>query len=291
MAPPKKAWKIQEKNPPSPRAYLAAVRRYADEREKIENEVFLKAKEDFEKLRSPLAPEELSVSEVQQFTNMYLTRLQEAQVRMPSPPTPEQIAQIGEPVAKRAVLDTERELRKAGATFKVLTRLIPIKSNTPFRLSFINLYEAGVGQEELAQWANEGFELIEKTAYNREWLEEAVLKAVQEGHHWEYIADQMAAPGTKMRARWELIARDQVAKLNSKITRSMHEKAGITSFIWKSANDQRVRKRHREVNGQEFTWAAGAPNVGFYGTNGWPGQAGQCRCTARPVPPDWWKNL
>lgn len=73
-----------------------------------------------------------------------------------------------------------------------------------------------------------------------------------------------------------LIARDQISKLNGQLARARQTAAGITSFVWETQKDSRVRPEHRALQGRTFTWADGANGV-------FPGQPIQCRCWARAV--------
>lgn len=79
------------------------------------------------------------------------------------------------------------------------------------------------------------------------------------------------------RSRASLIARDQTAKLASRIARERQEQHGITHFQWSTSGDARVRQGHAELDGRIFSWATGAPGGIF------PGDDFQCRCTAEPV--------
>ena len=74
-----------------------------------------------------------------------------------------------------------------------------------------------------------------------------------------------------------LIARDQVGKLNGRITQLRQTELGIKKFIWQTAGDKRVRKAHVALEGKEFNWKTGAPGEGI------PGEPIQCRCIAEPV--------
>ncbi len=86
--------------------------------------------------------------------------------------------------------------------------------------------------------------------------------------------------GTPVMVRVEnhaaLIARDQVSKLNGQLNRARQTAAGITSFVWETREDDRVRPEHRELQGRTFTWDEGAGGV-------YPGEPIQCRCWARAV--------
>lgn len=80
-------------------------------------------------------------------------------------------------------------------------------------------------------------------------------------------------------SRATLIARDQVSKLNGALTQRRQEAIGVTSYIWRTAQDERVRPEHAEREGKEFDWDD-PPEDGA------PGEAIQCRCTAEMVLPD-----
>ncbi len=82
----------------------------------------------------------------------------------------------------------------------------------------------------------------------------------------------------KLQRRADLIARDQVLTLHSKITRHRQKKAGINKYIWTTSNDERVRPEHEELEGETFSWdGEGDPEEGH------PGEAVNCRCVAYPV--------
>ncbi|MCK5495984.1 MAG: minor capsid protein, partial [Hyphomicrobiaceae bacterium] len=73
------------------------------------------------------------------------------------------------------------------------------------------------------------------------------------------------------------IAHDQINKLNGRLNQTRQEAAGITSFIWRTQQDDRVRPAHEEIEGRKFQWAEGAPGIGL------PGEPVNCRCSAAPV--------
>lgn len=76
--------------------------------------------------------------------------------------------------------------------------------------------------------------------------------------------------------RAALIGRDQVGKLNGRLTQYYQEQAGIEEYKWVTAGDERVRPAHRRLNGEVFKWKEPPPE-------GHPGQPIQCRCIADPV--------
>lgn len=95
------------------------------------------------------------------------------------------------------------------------------------------------------------------------------------------------------KSRADLIARDQVLKLNGQITKERQQSAGITEYIWTTSGDERVRgnpalKRHGgadhySLNGQTFRWDAPPVTNPDTGETNNPGQDYQCRCVAMPI--------
>jgi len=83
-------------------------------------------------------------------------------------------------------------------------------------------------------------------------------------------------------SRVNLIARDQVAKLNGRLTRERQTDVGVESYIWRTVGDERVRDEHDMVDGQTFQW--GSPPGETDGNE--PGEDYQCRCWAEPVLPE-----
>jgi SPP1 gp7 family putative phage head morphogenesis protein len=71
------------------------------------------------------------------------------------------------------------------------------------------------------------------------------------------------------------IARDQIGKLNGELNEERQTAMGVTGYIWRTANDARVRDEHAEREGQHFDWSD-PPEDGH------PGEAVQCRCFAEP---------
>ena len=79
---------------------------------------------------------------------------------------------------------------------------------------------------------------------------------------------------TKRRAKF--IARDQVAKLNGKLTELRQKEAGVEAYIWRAVKDGATRASHLQNDGKRFRWDS-PPATGH------PGEDYQCRCTAEPI--------
>jgi SPP1 gp7 family putative phage head morphogenesis protein len=76
--------------------------------------------------------------------------------------------------------------------------------------------------------------------------------------------------------RANLIARDQVNKLNGNLAELRQRNVGIKEYIWRTAKDARVRDTHAAREGKRFSWDD-PPDGGS------PGEAINCRCYAEPV--------
>lgn len=80
-------------------------------------------------------------------------------------------------------------------------------------------------------------------------------------------------------SRAKVIARDQTAKFNSDLNRIRQQQAEIDAYNWTTSHDERVRERHREIDGNRYEW--GQPTGAEEGLP--PGQPILCRCIARAI--------
>lgn len=131
-------------------------------------------------------------------------------------------------------------------------------------------------------------------------VQSAVLEGMRAGDAPSSIAKRIQQESGVSRRRAKLIARDQVAKLNSDITEKRQSAAGVTHYRWVTSKDQRVSgapsgkypnakikcyeiARKDVGNGPGvYSWKEGASYAGQ--TNLHPGRAHVgCRCTSTPV--------
>lgn len=110
-------------------------------------------------------------------------------------------------------------------------------------------------------------------------IEERVLRGIQLGHRHEDIAEDVEQRLQVASGRAELIARDQVGKLQGQVNAARQRSLGITRAIWRTVEDERVRLKHAELDGVEFAYDD--PPNGLL-----PGEAVNCRCSAEPVVDD-----
>jgi SPP1 gp7 family putative phage head morphogenesis protein len=131
---------------------------------------------------------------------------------------------------------------------------------------------------KLNTFAAENVRLIKKmTREHMTRIGGIVTNGLVQGRSTSALRKQIEQAAGIPKRRAQLIARDQIASLNSQITRSRQQANGITHFTWRTVGDERVRDEHEDIDGQRFTWASGHPTEGF------PGGPINCRCTAEPV--------
>ncbi len=116
--------------------------------------------------------------------------------------------------------------------------------------------------------------------------EETVFRGLRRGLRHEEIAQSIlgtakdfetkASRFSSAKSRIQLIARDQVNKLNGRLTELRQTNAGIQEYRWRTVGDDRVRPSHRELNGKKYSWDK-PPSVGH------PGEDINCRCYAEPI--------
>lgn len=149
-------------------------------------------------------------------------------------------------------------------------------------------------KEVIETWAETNFELIK--SLSSEYIKTAntiVSEGVQFGKTYNEIMGEILKLNDQMEGwRARLIARDQVGKLNGALTKRRMTDAGIDMYTWMTANDERVRSKHKTLNNKTMRW----DDNSLYSDNkgktwkkrtkdmfiGIPGQDIQCRCTSIP---------
>lgn len=117
-------------------------------------------------------------------------------------------------------------------------------------------------------------------------VETIVTKGVTSGARFSTIEKQITArlgsANSKLSGRIKTIARDQISTINSQISLRRSQALGIEKGIWRTAEDERVRKAHEELNGKEYVLAKG-----LYSSSAQkhiqPGEEINCRCSFSPV--------
>jgi len=139
----------------------------------------------------------------------------------------------------------------------------------------------------VAKWSKVNARLI-KTIDSRYWddIAEATRDAVSRGVQTRELAKLLEERYTVSQSRAKLIARDQISKLNADITEQKQTALGVTEYWWVTSHDERVRPTHRNLDGSKQRWDT-KPVTETNGERNHPGQAINCRCSARPIVPGY----
>ncbi|MCP3660173.1 MAG: hypothetical protein GY830_07680 [Bacteroidetes bacterium] len=107
-------------------------------------------------------------------------------------------------------------------------------------------------------------------------IEEIVFRGARSGLTGPVISKEIRSKFNTTRKRADLIARDQMSKFNGSLNNLRQRGLGVTKYVWRDSNDNRVRPSHNINNGQIFSWDEPPFSTGH------PGEDYQCRCSAEP---------
>ncbi|SSW67294.1 hypothetical protein AVE30378_02549 [Achromobacter veterisilvae] len=131
----------------------------------------------------------------------------------------------------------------------------------------------------LRPWEAENIGLIKSIPEQYlDTLHGRVVAAVRRGTSLRDLTRQIRETYDLPRSRVELIARDQIGKLNGDLTEYRQTNIGVKKYRWRGVMDERERDEHVEREGQEFEWDKPPPD-------GHPGKPIRCRCWAEAVLP------
>lgn len=130
----------------------------------------------------------------------------------------------------------------------------------------------------LSAWEQENLALIKsipEQIVNQ--MRGEMMRALTEGATMKDLARIVRERSGVGISRSELIARDQIGRLNGQLAEMRQKSAGIDEYIWRTSADERVRPTHRVRNGKKYKWS----DKGIK-----PGSEIRCRCNAEPVFPE-----
>jgi SPP1 gp7 family putative phage head morphogenesis protein len=165
---------------------------------------------------------------------------------------------------------------RAGQAFDRMSRVVNTTNATAIESLGIVLNDKAT-KAVLAKARDENIKLVEDAG--REYassVRELFDQFDVETMRVETLQSRLMERGDVSESRAELIARDQVLKLNGKLTESRQTGAGIDRYTWSTSQDERVRDSHRDKEGEVFSWDDPPEDTGH------PGQDYQCRCVAIP---------
>lgn len=197
----------------------------------------------------------------------------------------------GDPI-QRLLDETARRLGRLGPTHESLKKLTLKYGQQTADLQkrqLLNQARAAVGVDLLtakgldagiaaavSDFAVENVKLVQSLGPRLSGdLAKLVSRATLSGSRWETIARELVERGTVTEDRAKLIARDQVGKLYGQVNGQRQQNLGVTTYVWRTVRDNRVREDHEDREGESFAWAD-PPDDGH------PGEAINCRCYAEP---------
>jgi len=101
------------------------------------------------------------------------------------------------------------------------------------------------------------------------------VQGIQQGKSFRAIKSEIIERQGVSKWNAERIARDQILTLNSQMNEYRQREIGVSSYVWRTMGDNRVRPRHTAREGKVFFW--NNPPSG-----GHPGSEVLCRCFAEP---------
>lgn len=113
-------------------------------------------------------------------------------------------------------------------------------------------------------------------------VQRVVQETLERGLPTEKLREHLQERYAVSESRARLIARDQLSKLNGEIARERHKQIGVTQYLWTTSGDERVRDRHKELDGTLQRYDD-PPIINDQGDRGHPGDDYQCRCVGTPV--------
>lgn len=144
----------------------------------------------------------------------------------------------------------------------------------------------------LQRWTDENVLKIKSIPTNTlNQMQQIILDGYKNGSSITSVAKQIQEEYGVTRKKAQLLARDQVATLNSQITKMQQEDAGCKHYRWSDSRDSRVRDCHKSLNGQIFSWddppamwyMTKSRGIVYTGRRCHPGEDYCCRCIAIPV--------
>ena len=106
---------------------------------------------------------------------------------------------------------------------------------------------------------------------------EKKLKEFFENPNGKSLVKMLEREFNVSKSRAKLIARDQTAKINHGLSKKRAVANGSEKYVWRTSADERVRSRHKKLEGKVFMWSKGSPCCGH------PSDDVNCRCLALAV--------
>lgn len=136
----------------------------------------------------------------------------------------------------------------------------------------------------MEQWVDENLALIKTIPQDTLGdMRKIVLDAYKSGTPTTTVVQQIQHAYSVTRRHAQLLARDQISKLNGQITKQQQKDAGVNEYMWSIVEDGHVRAGHAKLNHKRFSWDDPPVVDEKTGRRCHPGQDYQCRCSALAI--------
>lgn len=279
LADAKRPWKIDRAGAPSPRGYVQLVNRTMRQwTRQVYAALGLNRTADAAEEPKTPAEQAADLLRQQETARDHARRLKMVQLVPPSPP---EVEAVGKPAARVSMRTARRSVENVGVPRAQVALRLGVE--VPLVLG-VDIAPTLAEQAALTTWSRAGTDLIKTVGQDLvEGLDAEIADAARRGvltRDLRRIVDDRLGVGTR---HAQFIARDQVAKLNGKITEATHKAAGITAYKWRASRDQRTRPDHAALDGTIQQWAEPPVVDERSGRREHPGNDFQCRCVAIPV--------
>jgi SPP1 gp7 family putative phage head morphogenesis protein len=271
LADAKRPWKIDRAGAPSPRGYVQLVNRTMRQwTRQVYAALGLNRTADAAEEPKTPAEQAADLLRQQEQARDHARRLQMVQLVPPSPP---EVEAVGKPAARVSMRTARRSVENAGVPRAQVALRLGVE--VPLVLG-VDIAPTLAEQAALTTWSRAGTDLIKTVGQDLvAGLDAEIADAARRGvltRDLRRIVDDRLGVGTR---HAQFIARDQIAKLNGKITEATHKAAGITSYKWRASRDQRTRPDHRALDGILKLTNVSWPTIILKGRLGLGGEAPQ----------------
>ena len=115
-------------------------------------------------------------------------------------------------------------------------------------------------------------ELIKGLAEDTEKrVAEAITRNLTQGGTARDLSQELQEQFAIEQRRASLIARNEVANINSQLNELRQKEAGVEMYVWRTSQDERVRPDHAALEGTQHKWSDPGPDNGNH-----PGEAINC---------------
>lgn len=145
-------------------------------------------------------------------------------------------------------------------------------------------YTGELFRELMEKWVNDNVDLVKTIPQESlSKMRNIVMDGYRNGETTTSIVKKLQRAYSIERRHAQLLARDQIAKLNSNIAQQQQRDAGVEEYIWSDSDDARVRPGHHRLNGKRFRWDDPPIVDDRTGRRCHPGEDYECRCVALAV--------